>query len=91
MLAMKHLTRVAPNAFMAVLHIQTENQHIQLTVQSTHTFTHCPTCATVSSRIPSRSTCLVHMATRISTERLKGIQSYKRRTQRVEDVLRKNS
>lgn len=50
---MKHLTWVAPNAFMEMLHIQTENQHIQLTVQSTHTFTHCPTCDTVSSRIHS--------------------------------------
>ena len=41
---------------MEVLHIQTEDQHIQLTVQSTHTFTHCPTCDTVSSRIHSRYT-----------------------------------
>ena len=45
--------------FYGVLHIQTENQHIQLTVQSIHTFTHCPTCATVSSRIHSRYTRLV--------------------------------
>lgn len=56
---MKHLTWVVPNAFMEVLHIQREDQHIQLTVQSTHTFTHCPTCATVSSRIHSRYTRLV--------------------------------
>lgn len=110
---MKHLTWVAPNAFMEVLHIQTENQHIQLTVQSTHTFTHCPTCAAVSSRIHSRYTRIVQdvpfneksvsllvltrkwfcdnprCATRIFTERLEGIQSHRRRTQRVEEVLRK--